>query len=139
MIENPTTSNLDLHKSIHLGSKINLIYYWYPILKYKRRIPELETKYYLLSVDMVLQLNDRNFDRYLREDQLILNIIDLIRNNIINSIFNKNDSIKLLNLIITSPLPKLIDKFYNYLIQDLNSPCIESENCDEISNFILSY
>jgi hypothetical protein len=139
LIENNNSTTTQLHESIHLGAKINLIYYWYPILKYQNRLPKLEIKYYLLSVGMILSLKYINFEKFLLEDKMIVNILDIMKYNILNINFNKEDSIKLLKLIITNPEPELNDMFYNYLIQDLNNPCIESENCEEISNIILSY
>ena len=137
MIEYPDCYLQELQEVIHLGSRYNLIYYWYPILIYNKNT-ELnysnEIKYYLYSLDMALELKNKNFHNFLSEDVFISEILYNIEPTI-----NKNKCIELLKNLITNYDQKLIDRFYNYLTGNINDPCIETENRDELVNIILSY
>jgi hypothetical protein len=86
LIENNNSTTTQLHESIHLGAKRNLIYYWYPILKYRNRLPELEIKYYLLSVGMILSLKYVSFEKLLLEDKMIVNVLDIMKYNILKMV-----------------------------------------------------
>ena len=134
-------SKHEMLNKIHIGSRNNLVLYWYPIIKnikyLNHHILQSEINYYCCSLQTIIELKDRKnnliFNALLSVDQIICNALWLIY----KSKIQMYTCYELLELIT----PKIIDstvleKYYSYLISKYNGPCIETENRIEIVNLI---
>jgi hypothetical protein len=146
--KNSENTEVELLNQIHVGSRINLINHWYNILKNKKYINDfslqIEIKYYLYSIDTILKLNkiyspnveNSKFKIFLTEDKRICYSIYNIKNSINNYEMLSN---LLLNQIIKKCDLYVIEKFYKYLTGNINDPCKETENKNDIVSLISEY
>jgi hypothetical protein len=145
--QHPYTNEIKLCEAIHYGSRMNLINYWFPILQDKKYIYKvrLEIKYYLYSHEMIMnpnlsklkQENDK-FSELYNEDTKIAHILYNMNKNSSNNI-NKEFCLKLLNYINRNNHLILIDKFYKYLTNPIDSCSVETENKQEMINILHHY
>jgi hypothetical protein len=146
--KNTENTEVELLNQIHVGSRINLINHWYAILKNKNYVNDInlqiEIKYYLYSIDMILKLNKTcslnavisRFKIFLTEDKKICYSIYNIKNSINNYEILSN---LLLNQIIKNSDMYVIEEFYKYLTGKINDPCKETENKNDIVSLISEY
>jgi hypothetical protein len=144
--ENPYTIESKLSEAIHNGSRINLIKYWYPILRDKKYVdnPKIkaEIKYYLYSHDMIINIINNSTDDIKRitklynEDTKIARILYSMREY---TTVDKQFCYKLLIFINRNNQLIIIDKFYEYLTRPINNCSIETENKTEMINIFHYY
>ena len=138
---NPHPSKHELLNKIHLGSKNNLIVYWYPILTKLKHFNQYnlqsEINYYCCSLQTILELKEKKnnliFNTLLSIDQIICEAIWLIH----KSKLQIYACYTLLKLITPEYIDSyVLEKYYIYLISHYDGPCIETENRIEIVNLI---
>lgn len=145
--EKPATLEIKLFEAIHNGSRINLINYWYPILNEKKCIDKvrLEIKYYLFSYENVMnpdiskiESEKDKFSSLYNEDAKIARIIYNMNKNT-NNVINRDFCLTLLKYINRNNHLILIDKFYTYLTNPIESCSIETENKEEMIHILEYY
>jgi hypothetical protein len=150
-LSNATISSLEkVHEQIHFGAKNNLIKYWYPILRSRRKLEdtliEIEIKYYLYSLKAIKDLKitrvfnqseeKRYFDKLFNEDILIAELVYDLKNE--NEITAKITE-KLLKKLIYRTDEYVIQQFNKYLLSPPLAICKETEYKNEICELINDY
>lgn len=138
---NPYPFKDELLNKIHLGSKNNLIMYWYPILKNLKYLNiynlQSEISYYSCSIELILELKEKKnnliYNTLLSIDQTICDALWIVYKSKIH-IYTCYELLKLIKLNCTDSY--VLENFYLHLISKYDNPCIETENRIEIVDLI---